>query len=87
MSQGIVKLEIENKIATLSFFHPQSNSMPSNLLNELIEKFNQLSEDEKVNLIVLKSEGEKAFCAGASFDELIHIDNFEDGKKFFMNFA
>lgn len=87
MPQGIVKLEIKNKIATLSFFHPQSNSMPSYLLNKLIEKFNQLSEDNSVNVIVLKSEGEKAFCAGASFDELIHIDNFEDGKKFFMNFA
>ena len=87
MSEGFVKLKTENKIATLSFSHPQSNSMPSYLLKDLIEKFNQLSEDNDVNVIVLKSEGEKAFCAGASFDELIEIDNFEDGKKFFMNFA
>ena len=36
---------------------------------------------------MLKSEGEKTFCAGASFDELIEIDNFEDGKKFFLGFA
>lgn len=87
MNHGYVNLEIENKIAVLSFFHPQSNSMPSYLINELIEKFNQLSEDKSVNTIVLKSDGEKAFCAGASFDELININNFEDGKKFFMNFA
>lgn len=87
MNKGIVKLEKENKIATLSFFHPQSNSMPSSLLKELIEQFNQLSEDESVSVIILKSEGDKAFCAGASFDELIEIDNFDDGKKFFMNFA
>ncbi len=87
MSKGIVRLKKENKIATLSFFHPQSNSMPSSLLKELIEKFNELSEDESINVIILKSEGNKAFCAGASFDELIEIDNFDDGKKFFMNFA
>lgn len=87
MSKGMVKLIKENKIATLSFFHPQSNSMPSFLLKELIDKFNQLSEDESVSVIVLKSDGDKAFCAGASFDELIEIDNFNDGKKFFMNFA
>lgn len=87
MHQGVVKLETDYKIAMLSFFHPQSNSMPSYLLNELIEKFNQLSDNNSVNVIVLKSGGEKAFCAGASFDELIEITNFEDGKKFFMNFA
>ena len=87
MNDGYVKLKIEHKVATLSFFHPQSNSLPSLLLNEMIEKFNQLSDDENVNVIILKSDGERAFCAGASFDELIEIDNFEDGKKFFMNFA
>lgn len=87
MRKGTVGLKKENKIATLSFFHPQSNSMPSSLIKELIEKFNQLSDDESVNVIILKSEGDKTFCAGASFDELIEIDNFNDGKKFFMNFA
>ena len=71
MKDGFVNLKIASKIATLSFFHPQSNSMPSYLLKELIEKFDSLSEDESVNVIVLKSEGEKAFCAGASFDELM----------------
>ena len=87
MKDGFVNLKVAKKIATLSFFHPQSNSMPTPLLKELTEKFVDLSEDESVSVIVLKSEGEKAFCAGASFDELMEIDNFEDGKKFFMNFA
>lgn len=87
MNQGYVNLEIKNKIAILSFFHPQSNSLPSLLIKKMIEKFNHLSDDENVNVIILKSEGDKAFCAGASFDELIEIDNLEDGKKFFMNFA
>lgn len=87
MKEGFVKLEIENKIATLTFYHSKSNSLPPNLLKELTEKFNQLSDDENVNVVVLRSEGDKAFCAGASFDELIKINNFEDGKEFFMGFA
>ena len=87
MKNGIVKLETKNKIATVTFYHPKSNSLPSQLLQKMIDIFNQLSDDPSINVIILQSEGEKTFCAGASFDELIEIDNFEDGKKFFMNFA
>ena len=87
MNQGYVDLKIENKIATLTFHHPKGNSLSSTLIKEMIENFNQLSDNENVNVIILKSKGEQAFCAGASFDELIEIDNFENGKKFFMNFA
>jgi len=87
MKSGHVKLEIENRIATITFFHPQSNSLPSSLLEEMVNYFNEVSESENINVIVLKSEGEKTFCAGASFDELIQINNFEGGKKFFMGFA
>jgi methylglutaconyl-CoA hydratase len=35
----------------------------------------------------LRSAGEKAFCAGASFDELISIQDLETGQKFFSGFA
>ncbi len=87
MNEGFVKLETENKIATLTFYHPKSNSLPSTLLSELTQKFNELSEDENVNVILLKSEGEKTFCAGASFDELMKVSNFQEGKKFFLGFA
>jgi methylglutaconyl-CoA hydratase len=87
MNNGYIKLETEIKIATVTFYHPKSNALPSRLLKEMIKIFNQLSDDENVNVIILQSEGDKTFCAGASFDELIEIDNFEDGKKFFMNFA
>jgi methylglutaconyl-CoA hydratase len=87
MTNGIVKLETKNKIATITFYHPKSNSLPSQLLQKMIDIFNQLSDDPSINVIILQSEGEKTFCAGAFFDELIEIDNFEDGKKFFMNFA
>lgn len=87
MKKGYVKVEVIEKIATVSFYHPKSNSLPSSLLKEMMTVFNEFSNNEDVNVIVLKSDGDKAFCAGASFDELIEIKNFEDGKDFFMGFA
>ncbi len=87
MNKGGIYIEIANKVATVEFSHPASNSFPSYLLERLTNAFNDLSSSEKVNVIILKSEGEKTFCAGASFDELIAIQNFEEGKTFFMGFA
>ena len=84
---GSLYTNIDNKIATIEFGHPASNSFPSELLERLATAFHKLSENKNVAVIILKSEGEKAFCAGASFDELIAVDNLEDGKKFFMGFA
>ncbi len=76
-----------NGIATLEFGHPSSNSFPSVLLDRLEQEFRKLSEDDKVNIIILKSEGEKTFCAGASFDELTEIEDMQQGKIFFSGFA
>ena len=84
---GSLYTKIDNKIATIEFGHPASNSFPSELLEQLSKEFHKLSENNDVSVIILKSEGEKAFCAGASFDELINIDNLKDGKKFFSGFA
>ncbi|CAM4103962.1 enoyl-CoA hydratase/isomerase family protein [Gillisia limnaea] len=84
---GSLYISIENKIATIEFGHPASNSFPSELLERLEKGFQKLSEDESVNVIVLKSEGEKAFCAGASFDELVAIESMQQGKLFFSGFA
>jgi methylglutaconyl-CoA hydratase len=84
---GFITTTIDNKIATITFSHPASNSFPSNLLKDLTAELNLLSENESVSVIVLKSEGNGAFCAGASFDELLSIDNFDDGKLFFSGFA
>ncbi|MCP9199214.1 enoyl-CoA hydratase/isomerase family protein [Gramella sp. GC03-9] len=84
---GSLYSHIENKIATVEFGHPASNSFPSILLERLEKEIRKLSEEDSVNVILLKSEGEKAFCAGASFDELVAIENLEDGKKFFSGFA
>lgn len=82
-----VKLNTKNGIGTIEFFHPQSNALPANILLQLASTITNAGEDKKIKVIVLKSAGERAFCAGASFDELVAIDNIEDGKKFFSGFA
>ncbi|MBU2060437.1 MAG: enoyl-CoA hydratase/isomerase family protein [Bacteroidetes bacterium] len=86
--QGHVDSSIDSKgIATIEFGHPLSNSLPGKILNLLADTITQLGADDSVKVIVLKSVGEKAFCAGASFDELISIDNLATGQVFFSGFA
>ncbi|WP_233900745.1 enoyl-CoA hydratase/isomerase family protein [Tenacibaculum piscium] len=84
---GSLYTHIENNIATIEFGHPASNSLPRELLQRLANEFNSLSKNNDVAIIILKSEGERAFCAGASFDELIAIETLEQGKEFFSGFA
>ena len=84
---GILITTIENKIATLEFGHPASNSFPSDLLNRLTNELNNLSKNPDVSVIVLKSSGSGAFCAGASFDELLAVSNLDEATKFFSGFA
>ncbi len=84
---GSLYTHIDSGIATLEFGHPASNSFPSVLLERLEKELKKLSEEESVRVIVLKSEGDKAFCAGASFDELMKIDDMQQGKIFFSGFA
>jgi len=84
---GSLYTHIENRIAVVEFGHPASNSFPSELLERLANEFDKLSCNDSVAIIVLKSEGDRAFCAGASFDELVAIDNLEGGKQFFSGFA
>lgn len=84
---GSLYTKVENKVATIEFGHHASNSFPSELLERLQKEFQKLSRDEKVNVIILRSEGEKTFCAGASFDELVAIEDVEQGKIFFAGFA
>jgi len=87
INQGSVTFSIENEIGTIVFGHPLSNSLPGKILQKLAESITELGSDDTVKVIVLKSLGEKAFCAGASFDELISIGDLETGKTFFSGFA
>ncbi|QXP66462.1 enoyl-CoA hydratase/isomerase family protein [Polaribacter sp. AHE13PA] len=84
---GSLFTSIQNKIATIEFGHPASNSFPSELLGRLSKELLLVGNNKDVSVIILKSEGEKAFCAGASFDELVAISNLEEGKQFFSGFA
>ncbi|RZK10303.1 MAG: enoyl-CoA hydratase/isomerase family protein [Flavobacterium sp.] len=87
IQNGSIHTTIFNKIATIEFGHPSGNSFPSQLLQQLTDEFNTLSTHDKVSIIVLKSKGEKVFCAGASFDELLAVSNLEQGSLFFSGFA
>ncbi len=87
MSIGQIQTSIRNNIATITFSHPASNSFPSSLLDRLVENINRLSEDDTVHVLILQSDGDRAFCAGASFDELMAIQTLTDGKRFFAGFA
>ena len=85
--KGGVALSTNNGVATIEFFHPAQNSLPGKLLAELVETIEQAGEDKDSAIIVLRSGGDRTFCAGASFDELASIEDYETGKRFFLGFA
>ena len=87
MLEPYVKLEIENQIGYIEFFHPEHNAMPSDNLKKLEQTINDAGNNHAIKVIVLKSGGDRTFCAGASFKELIAIDDAEKGKQFFSGFA
>ena len=87
VDQGNVVQTIDQGVATIEFSHPLSNSLPGKVLAKLANTITSLGEDDTVKIIVIRSAGDRAFCAGASFDELVAIDNLETGKVFFSGFA
>ncbi|MBO0358436.1 enoyl-CoA hydratase/isomerase family protein [Hymenobacter sp. BT186] len=74
-------------VTTITFSHPSHNSLPGALLTALAQAITDAGQDAQTKVIVLKSEGEKTFCAGASFDELIAIEDEAQGLAFFSGFA
>ena len=87
MNEAYVKQDIQNGIASIEFFHPEHNSLPAHLLTQLAQTISDAGKNEAVKVIVLQSGGEKTFCAGASFKELVQIQDVEAGKVFFSGFA
>lgn len=88
INQGDVTFSTDEKgITSIEFFHPLSNSLPGRVLAKLADTITEIGKDDKTKVIILRSAGEKAFCAGASFDELISINDLETGKVFFSGFA
>lgn len=87
MTEAYVKKDIQDNIATIEFFHPAHNSLPSDILAQLAETITEVGQNDEVLVIILKSGGNRTFCAGASFKELININDENTGEKFFMGFA
>ena len=87
LGTGAVTCSITEGIATVSFYHPKSNSLPAVLLNDIAGRITAVSKHPACKVVVIRSEGAGTFCAGASFDELVQIDSPESGKEFFMGFA
>ena len=87
IKEGYVKVEREHGIATIEFFHPQSNSLPGKILDALAKDIHSEGLNKETKVIILRSGGESTFCAGASFDELAAIVTAEQGFHFFSGFA
>lgn len=87
MSEPYVKLEIKNEVGYIEFFHPAHNSLPGDVLAKLAQTITDAGTNDAIKVIVLKSGGDRTFCAGASFTELININDATTGKVFFSGFA
>ena len=87
IQEGYVKSDTHNGVTNIEFFHPQSNSLPGKMLSEIAKEIHFAGTHTETKVIILKSSGEKSFCAGASFDELLQIKNEEEGLAFFSGFA
>ncbi|ALM21622.1 enoyl-CoA hydratase [Nonlabens sp. MIC269] len=87
MTAPYVTSQTDNGITTIEFFHPAHNSLPSDVLANLAQSIEDAGKDEEAKVIILKSGGARTFCAGASFKELVAIENKEQGLEFFSGFA
>lgn len=85
--QGNLSINIKEAVGTITFGHPAGNSLPGALLRKMAQSFLQLGQDSQVKVIILKSEGDRAFCGGASFDELLSIEDESSARYFFSGFA
>ena len=86
--EPFVQTEVDDRgIGIITFYHPASNSLPGNILRQLTDQIHDAGSNSKIRVIVLKSGGDRAFCAGASFDELMAVSNEQEGLSFFSGFA
>ncbi|MHA6728132.1 enoyl-CoA hydratase/isomerase family protein [Chryseobacterium sp. A301] len=85
--KGTVEVEIKNSIATITFATEKSNSLPGEILQNLAEEVLEAASKKEVKAILIQSGGEKAFCAGASFEDLLAVEDLESSKRFFEGFA
>ena len=86
-NNGFVKTETHQGVTTIQFSHPLSNSLPAKILQSLAKEIHFAGTHPETKVIVIKSGGDKAFCAGASFNELTTIKTAAEGQQFFSGFA
>ena len=82
-----VTTTVADSVATIEFYHPSHNSLPSHILASIVTEIESNDRNSDVEVVVLKSGGDRTFCAGASFDEMLAINDKESGQSFFMGFA
>jgi methylglutaconyl-CoA hydratase len=87
MKEGKVSYKVTKNVGIIEFYHPAHNALPSEVLDQLARTIDEAGDDPEARVIVLQSAGDRTFCAGASFDELVAIENETTGKAFFMGFA
>ena len=87
MSKPYVKQTIKNNISFIEFYHPSHNSLPGDILQQLVNLIKSAGDNKDIKVIVLQSGGDRTFCAGASFKELVNISDEDSGKTFFSGFA
>ena len=86
MTEGIQVFK-GSAVARIQFAHEKQNAFPATHLKALQLAFEKVSSDDDVHVIVLQSDPSKAFCAGASIDDLLNVKTAKEGKAFFMGFA
>ena len=87
MEKAFVELKNEKGIGKITFYHPQHNALPTTLLVRIVECLEQANKDNGIKVVLLQSAGDRTFCAGANFDELLSIKDLESGKDFFKGFG
>ncbi|MDB5278821.1 MAG: enoyl-CoA hydratase/isomerase family protein [Ferruginibacter sp.] len=87
LKEGYVQTETHQGITTIEFFHPKGNSLPNKNVEALAKEIHFAGSHAETKVIILKSGGDKSFCAGASFDELADMKTEAEATQFFMGFA
>ncbi len=87
MPKPYAKQTIKNNISFIEFYHPSHNSLPGDILQKLVNLIKNAGDNKDIKVIVLQSGGDRTFCAGASFKELVNISDEDSGKTFFSGFA
>ena len=87
MSTSYVRLNVKDKIGYVEFYNPPHNGLPASMLKSLANLITKAGSDPSIAVVVLKSGGNRTFCAGASLEELKVVSNAEEGTAFFQGFA